>query len=447
MRFAAALALVLLLGAPALGKEEERKDRILQGRTGTFYVHRNLRTQDVAPVILCEKGVAVQRSDAWKRLAANKRAVVLIEVPPPRAGTTWRMAVDAALAEGSIHYRAMSRAPWLVIAQGATGAGLANMAIAEPKRFSSLIFLTPRFPPTDLPAKLTAARGLHTAVVCAPDDPAPGEAMAQRLDDASFSLLKVYKEGGSSGERLDRYLGHVHFPAFERRFAKRMPDPSRRTIETQTADGLTITGDLYSTGDKSKPTLLLFHQARSSRGEYTFIAPRLVKAGYNCLAIDQRVGDVWAMVLNETYPRAQKSRRQTQYQDARADLDRAVAWARELGFTGKLGIVGSSYSSSLAIFVGADNKDVSAVVSFSPGDYLPPRGSILEAAKRLDKPTLVVCPPKEERQARAVFDAIAAEGKRLIVQPEGVHGASTLDRSPTREGLWKRLLAFLSKSL
>jgi dienelactone hydrolase len=153
------------------------------------------------------------------------------------------------------------------------------------------------------------------------------------------------------------------------------------------------------------------------------------------------------MVRNETYRRAQKQRKQTNYIDARADLERAVTWARELGYTGKLGIVGSSYSSSLAIFVGADSKDVSAVVSFSPGDYLPPRGSITAAGKRLDKPTLIVCPPEEKRQAQPVFASVASEKKQLIVQPEGVHGASTLDRSPTREALWKQLLAFLSENL
>jgi len=192
---------------------------------------------------------------------------------------------------------------------------------------------------------------------------------------------------------------------------------------------------------------VLFHQARSSRGEYVLIAPQLQKAGYVCLAIDQRSGDHWSGIRNETAARARIENKPAAYIDARPDLDAAVAWIRAQGYTGKLAVVGSSYSSSLAIFLGADSKEVSAVVCFSPGDYLPPRGSILTAAKRLTKPTLIVCPPKEERQAQAVFDPIAAEQKQIIVQPEGVHGASTLDRSPTREDLWTQLLAFLGKSL
>ena len=118
---------------------------------------------------------------------------------------------------------------------------------------------------------------------------------------------------------------------------------------------------------------------------------------------------------------------------------------RAQGLSGKLFVVGSSYSSSLAIFVGAENKEVHAVVSFSPGDYLPPRGSIVEAAKKLDKPTLIVCPTREERQARQVYGPIKSSTKELYVQPGGVHGASTLYRSSTHEAAWARLVGFLEK--
>jgi hypothetical protein len=43
-------------------------------------------------------------------------------------------------------------------------------------------------------------------------------------------------------------------------------------------------------GFKSQPYILLSHQAGSNRAEYAPIAPRLVKPGFNCLAIDQRSG-------------------------------------------------------------------------------------------------------------------------------------------------------------
>lgn len=219
------------------------------------------------------------------------------------------------------------------------------------------------------------------------------------------------------------------------------------TVETVGADDLKLTGDLYRSDDKAAPVLLLFHQARSSRGEYRRIAPRLVAQGYNVLAIDQRSGDKWLGVVNKTAERASDLDLADAYVDAKPDLVRALTWARELGFTGRLGIVGSSYSSSLALILGAENEGISAVVSFSPANRLPPGDTVVEAAKKLKVATLVVCPPKEEQRAKEVFEPISAEDKQLYVQPEGVHGASTLYRSKTFPEAWRVLFTFLDKHL
>ena len=225
-------------------------------------------------------------------------------------------------------------------------------------------------------------------------------------------------------------------------------------ITTTTTDELTLTGDLYDSGDKSKPIICCFHQARSSRAEYRPIAPRLVAAGYNVLAIDQRSGAGWNAVRNATAAEAVAKGKIRQgraagvagYQKARPDLDRAIAWARELKFTGPLVIIGSSYSSSLAIYVAAENAEVSAVVSCSPGDYLPRKGSMAEAGKKLLKPTLIICPPNEERQARVVLNLVASEDKELYAQPQGRHGASTFYASPTADAAWTKLLDFLKRA-
>jgi hypothetical protein len=146
-----------------------------------------------------------------------------------------------------------------------------------------------------------------------------------------------------------------------------------------------------------------------------------VAAGFNCIAIDQRSGREWGGVKNETAAEAMKMGVGQEYVDAKPDLERAIAWARELGFSGKLAIWGSSYSAALSIFVGAEQKGIDPVLSSSPGDYLPPRGSIFQAAKKLTVPTLVVCPPNEERQAKQVFEPIASKEKELYVDPKGVH--------------------------
>jgi dienelactone hydrolase len=171
-----------------------------------------------------------------------------------------------------------------------------------------------------------------------------------------------------------------------------------------------------------------------------------VKAGYNCLALDARSGAQWAGTLNETAARAKAKGLDQRYAMALDDLMRAVQWARELGYTGKLAVWGSSYSAALVLFRGMA-KGADCVVAFSPGDYVQPKGSTLEAAARLAKPVLVVCPPKEERGARAVFDLIPSETKEILVHEEGLHGSRTLYVSPKPEPAWEKVLAFLEAHL
>jgi len=126
---------------------------------------------------------------------------------------------------------------------------------------------------------------------------------------------------------------------------------------------------------------------------------------------------------------------------------RAVAWARELGFEGRLALIGSSYSSSLVIFLASELDGIDAVVAFSPGDYLPPKGSIFEAAGKVELPVLVHHPKNETERATAVFRALRTEHGVRITNPGDVHGASTLYRSPRAEQVWKALLGFLDEHL
>jgi len=222
-----------------------------------------------------------------------------------------------------------------------------------------------------------------------------------------------------------------------------------KTVELAARDGLAVTADLYEVGDKKKPFLLLCHQARSSRGEYRDIAPRLVKAGFNCLALDQRSGrglpKVSRGVTNETAARAAEAGKPTGYLDARPDIEAAIAWIRKQGYTGKLTLWGSSYSASLALMIGAESKELSAVIAFSPGEYLRPRGSVAKAAAKLKLPLLVVAPQKEKDQATALFEATASKDKTLLVDPRNLHGSRTLFLAEDPKPAWKAVLAFLKK--
>ena len=82
--------------------------------------------------------------------------------------------------------------------------------------------------------------------------------------------------------------------------AETQDDRPYQTVHFDSADGLKITADLYLSHDKSKPFVVLCHQASWSRGEYREIAPKLIALGFNCMAIDQRSGNEVNDVKNET---------------------------------------------------------------------------------------------------------------------------------------------------
>lgn len=214
------------------------------------------------------------------------------------------------------------------------------------------------------------------------------------------------------------------------------------------ADKVQVFGDLYQGGGTSKPIILLFHQAGSNRGEYTPIAPRLVKAGFNCLAIDQRSGgDLWGR-KNQTVAKVGKS---ADYLDALPDIEAALAWAKASGYKTVI-LWGSSYSASLAIVVAAGHQqDIAAVLAFSPGEYFRDSAMIHKAAAQLRIPAFIASARDRGEIATAKSIAAAIPGRsavQFVPRTAGVHGSSMLrsDRNPNGAAEnWDAVLKFLSR--
>lgn len=449
------LLLVLFLSAPAALALP-----IHTGEAATVYLPDDLKPSEVLPVVLVEQGLAQTYAKLWPTLSRRMRLIV-VETGPlrelvkhPDATRRIEAALEDALREAaSLHD--VNRCPWVVIAFSAAAPQLGYATLRRPRLFQGLILVNSGLRERDLPPNLEQAKAVPVAILHGLRDPGvPVErarAMEQALKRAGFrvhlEVIDTNKHNAPLGEEgapaLAKYLESLGTDPVTTRRVPVAP----QTIETASSDGLRLTADLYETGDKSDPILLLFHQARSSRGEYREIAPRLVDAGFNCLALDQRSGGEWAGVANETAQRAADASKPQAYVDAKPDLVRAVAWARELGFKGKLGLIGSSYSSSLVIFLASELEGIDAVVSFSPGDYLPPKGSIFEAAGKVELPVLVHHPVNETERATAVFKALRSDHAVRITNPGDVHGASTLYRSPRAERVWKALLGFLEEHL
>ncbi len=237
-------------------------------------------------------------------------------------------------------------------------------------------------------------------------------------------------------------------PMIETTRAPLPSEPSVSTVTFPTTDDLTITADLYWTGDANAPFILLFHQADYSRGEYLEIAPKLNALGYNCLAIDQRSGGVANGVKNETYQAAKTAGLQTGYIQAYPDLESALDYVIQTYMPSQLIVWGSSYSSSLALILASERPDeISAVLAFSPGEYFKLDGKqVADYAANITQPAFITSAKSEEKSWRGIADQIKSSGS-VFFAPEGNgrHGSSALfEKTPNNAEYWTAVEGFLA---
>ncbi len=205
-----------------------------------------------------------------------------------------------------------------------------------------------------------------------------------------------------------------------------------QTITFSSKDGLELTADLYMPNDKAAPFIILFHQARWSRGEYKELAPRLTTLGFNCLAVDLRSGGEVNGVKNQSFINAQKAMKPTAYIDAYQDIEATVAYVSDFYAEGKIILWGSSYSSALVLKYSGDHiNKIDAVMSFSPGEYFASQGKsktwITESAAKITQPVFITSARGEKSSWSGIFAAIPSEHKvNFMPTTAGNHGSRAL---------------------
>jgi len=218
---------------------------------------------------------------------------------------------------------------------------------------------------------------------------------------------------------------------------------AQQTVTFESSDGLKVTADLYLQ-DKSYPYIILYHQADFSRGEYLETAPRLLKLGYNCLAVDLRSGKEVNFVQNVTATNAREKNLPTGYLDAEKDMLAAIAYVKKLSGQ-KIVLFGSSYSASLSLKIAKNNPLIKAVVAFSPGEYFQPHLTLKTELAKLQLPVFIAA-TKQERPF--IKDMLSGVSDNMITwyvpsKAPGTHGSKALWQStPGSEECWLTLLMF-----
>lgn len=227
--------------------------------------------------------------------------------------------------------------------------------------------------------------------------------------------------------------------AADRAFAARS-----EAVTLTAADGKAVFGQLYR-AEQPKALILLFHQAGSSKAEYTTIAPRLVAAGYSALAIDQRAGGT-LFGPNQT---SAQYRQAPGYLEAVPDLQAAVDWAAQQHF--RVILWGSSYSAALVFPLSVRNAGkVTAILSFSPGEYFDDKQLVRSAAAQVTVPAYITAAANSDEMeaAKSIAEAMPSRLVTRYIPKQGIHGASTLivAKDPkAAEDNWLPVLAFLRK--
>ncbi len=184
------------------------------------------------------------------------------------------------------------------------------------------------------------------------------------------------------------------------------PVSTAQTVTIDSPDGVRLVGSLFEAAKPNSPALLLLHQWQSDRHSYDDFAKRMQANGFAVLSIDGRgFGESTKKADGSTVSAGRTDA------DVKAMLGDVGAAFDFLGKQknvdpAKIGIVGASYGSSLAIIYAADNAKVAAVALLSPGVNYFGNMQILPAVKQygsgMERPFFFVAADEDPESASAV---------------------------------------------
>jgi len=225
-----------------------------------------------------------------------------------------------------------------------------------------------------------------------------------------------------------------------------------KTFQLMAPDKVVITADLYAPKPDNATFIILFHQAKYSRGEYIEVAPKLNALGFNCMAVDLRSGEEINGVENLTFRYADSLKKETRYTDAYSDMRTALSYIKNKYPNAKIILFGSGYTACLSLKLAGDNPaGISGVIAFSPGEYFSAfgwnRDIIQTSSSHIKCPVFIASAKSEEDQWRKIYDAIPVQTKvSFLPTLEGKNGAKVLwSAFPESEEYWMALKNFLAK--
>lgn len=213
-----------------------------------------------------------------------------------------------------------------------------------------------------------------------------------------------------------------------------LPTPAQPApINFNARDGASLASLYYPPIVRPAPGVLLLHMLGGSKADWNAFAKELQKQGYAVLALDLR--GYGSSAKPEDWAKAPDDVKAAwQVLTARPEVDRF-----------RSGIVGASIGANLALIVGGDDTNVTAVVALSPGlDFhgLAPSAAMPGFAER---PVLLVASRDDAYSFSSIesLDKLSISSETLKLETAG-HGTAMLTGDATLSG---KLIEWLNKNV
>jgi dienelactone hydrolase len=216
--------------------------------------------------------------------------------------------------------------------------------------------------------------------------------------------------------------------------ASRPGSSAESTVTIESPDGVRLVGSLFKSGKPNSPALLVLHQWQSDRHSYDDLAKQLQAIGFTVLTIDGR-GFGESVKRGDGTP-VMAERTDASVKAMLGDVGAAFAFLskQENVDASKIGILGASYGSSLALIYAADHPEVGAVALLSPGvNYfgnMPIEPAVRKFKDRNNPNLLFIAAEDDKESADAVnkLDPMQVDSYLFPrkVFPSGGHGTALL---------------------
>jgi pimeloyl-ACP methyl ester carboxylesterase len=256
-----------------------------------------------------------------------------------------------------------------------------------------------------------------------------------------FGLLALLISGCGGGASNSTSVANKIEKAVE-------PALAAQNVSINPSDGVVLAASLYGSDKPNSPALLLLHQWESDRHSWDDFAKQLQSDGFIVLAIDGRgFGESTKKTDGSTVA---EGRTEADVKGMLGDVDAAFNYLSKQNNVdpSRIGIIGASYGSSLALIYAADHPNVAMVALLSPGlNYFGNMQTEPAMTNYKDRPSFLAAAKDDPDSFNAVtrLAELTSEPNRAMAVSvdKGGHGTALLKV----DGVRKPLEAFCKERL